>query len=77
MMSCPRCPHCIASGTFGLIDPKDPALTTNLPGKEQKPKRCCCGHVAGAHAKRTGDCWAVMDGGARDCRCKKFKEPIA
>lgn len=30
-MSCPRCPHCIASGAFGLIDPADPALTTNQP----------------------------------------------
>lgn len=28
-MSCPKCPHCIASGAYGLIDPKDPALTTN------------------------------------------------
>ena len=24
--ACPRCPHCIASGAFGLIDPSDPAL---------------------------------------------------
>lgn len=29
-MSCPRCPHCVASGAFGLIDKDDPALTTNL-----------------------------------------------
>lgn len=30
-MSCPACPHCIAAGAFGLIDPADPALTTNQP----------------------------------------------
>lgn len=25
-MSCPRCPHCIAAGAFGLVDEDDPAL---------------------------------------------------
>lgn len=33
-MSCPECPHCIAAGVFGLIDPRDPALTTNQPKKK-------------------------------------------
>ncbi|MES2155403.1 MAG: hypothetical protein V4510_09745 [bacterium] len=32
-MSCPHCPHCIAAGAFGVIDPSDPALTTNQPKK--------------------------------------------
>ena len=35
-MSCPRCPHCLASGAFGLIDPNDPALTTNQPPAPKK-----------------------------------------
>lgn len=32
-MSCPRCPHCIASGALGLIDEDDPALADAIsPG---------------------------------------------
>jgi hypothetical protein len=37
-VSCIHCPHCIARGAFGLIDPKDPALTTNQP--PAKKSRC-------------------------------------
>lgn len=29
--ACPSCPHCIASGEFGVLDPRDTALTTNKP----------------------------------------------
>lgn len=35
--ACPKCPHCIACGAFGVIDPRDSALTTNLPPK--RPSR--------------------------------------
>lgn len=30
-MPCPRCPHCLAQGAFGVLDADDPALTTNVP----------------------------------------------
>lgn len=39
-MSCPRCPHCIGSGAYGLIDQRDPALTTNK-ATTSRPCRDC------------------------------------
>lgn len=36
---CPECPHCIAQGKFGVLDPDDPALTTNLPRGEAPARR--------------------------------------
>lgn len=38
-MSCIHCPHCIARGAFGVIDPRDPALTTNQPKKRTKRRK--------------------------------------
>lgn len=36
-MSCPQCPHCIASGARGLIDPSDPALSAAPAKPERRP----------------------------------------
>lgn len=40
-VGCPHCPHCIGSGRAGfpLIDPDDPALTTNQPRPPRRRKR--------------------------------------
>lgn len=55
-MSCPRCPHCIASGVFGSIDPSDPALITNQPRavRLHKSQNATFG-VCGAYAFRYAD----------------------
>jgi hypothetical protein len=59
-MSCPRCPHCIAGGACGLIDPSDPALTTNK-ATTSRPCRDCGEN--GREASKRHDictrCWDV------------------
>jgi hypothetical protein len=61
-MSCPRCPHCIASGAFGLIDPSDPALTTNK-ATTSRPCRDC--GEKGREASKVhficSRCWGVRE----------------
>lgn len=55
-MSCPSCPHCIASGAFGLVDRDDPALTTNQPYVKKLHKaRDNTFAVCGAYAFRYKD----------------------
>lgn len=59
-MSCPRCPHCIAAGAFGVLDPSDPALTTNQPRPKKihmavSNTRSACGKYAFRYLdKRSG-----------------------
>lgn len=50
----------------------DETIEVQLPPQPKRMgKRCRCGHVPGAHAKKTGECWALLACG-EDCNCRAF-----
>jgi hypothetical protein len=61
-VSCIHCPHCIARGAFGVIDPSDPALTTNRPKMTKKCQDCgCMGQEPSRRADVCTTCFRIRE----------------